>query len=275
MYLLPFIKGGLTMKKLFKHLTFALLLGSLGFGLAQRNKDVVRADAASPTTHRVWVHTHYLEWWKNDDAETWLHYWGDDEPGTTWPGIKMNHDAANDLYYLDVPTTVEKAVVARVQPDTTNAWNQTINVDLIAGGPHFNTRRVELWNEKTFDKYNYGTAAFTPVTTTAVSAFAATIDTTGEACSAVAAQAAIDAYNDLPTFEQNQYAALDVGGGKTGMDRLNYLKAFYNINTPIGSSVSGRIPSSDNSATATLIISALGVSSLAGYYFISKKKLFG
>jgi len=55
MYLLPFIKGGLTMKKLFKHLTFALLLGSLGFGLAQRNKDVVRADAASPTTKRVWA----------------------------------------------------------------------------------------------------------------------------------------------------------------------------------------------------------------------------
>ncbi|MGI6714886.1 MAG: hypothetical protein ACOX3B_01680 [Bacilli bacterium] len=47
------------------------------------------------------------------------------------------------------------------------------------------------------------------------------------------------------------------------------------IDTPIGSSVPGRIPSSDNSATATLIISALGVSSLAGYYFISKKKLFG
>ncbi len=43
------------MKKLFKHLTFALLLGSLGFGLAQRNKDVVRADAASPTTKRVWA----------------------------------------------------------------------------------------------------------------------------------------------------------------------------------------------------------------------------
>lgn len=275
MYLLPFIKGGLTMKKLFKHLTFALLLGSLGFGLAQRNKDVVRADAASPTTHRVWVHTHYLEWWKNDDAETWLHYWGDDEPGTTWPGIKMNHDAANDLYYLDVPTTVESAVVARVGPGNTTVHNQTVDIDLITDGPHFNTRRVELWNSVKGGKNEFGTAPFNPVTTTAVSAFAATIDTDAEACSVEAAQAAIDAYNNLPTFEQNQYAALDVGGGKTGMDRLNYLKDFYNIKTPIGSSVSGKIPSSDNSATATLIISALGVSSLAGYYFISKKKLFG
>ncbi len=263
------------MKKLFKHLTFALLLGSLGFGLAQRNKDVVRADAASPTTHRVWVHTHYLWWWKNDDAETWLHYWGDDEPGTTWPGIKMNHDAANDLYYLDVPTTVESAVVARVGPGNTTVHNQTVDIDLITDGPHFNTRRVELWNSVKDGKNEFGTAPFNPVTTTAVSAFAATIDTDAKACSVEAAQAAIDAYNNLPTFEQNQYAALDVGGGKTGMDRLNYLKDFYNINTPIGSSVSGRIPSSDNSATATLIISALGVSSLAGYYFISKKKLFG
>lgn len=88
-----------------------------------------------------------------------------------------------------------------------------------------------------------------------------------------AAQSAIDAYNDLPTFEQNQYAAVAVGDGQTGIDRLNYLKVFCNISTPIGSSVSGRVASKDSSATATVIISALVVSSLAGYYFISKKKI--
>lgn len=88
-----------------------------------------------------------------------------------------------------------------------------------------------------------------------------------------AAQSTIDAYNDLPTFEQNQYAALAMGHGQTGIDRLNYLKVFYNISTPIGSSVSRRVARKDSSATAKIIIGALVVSSLAGYYFIFKKKI--
>ena len=148
-----------------------------------------------------------------------------------------------------------------------------LNIDLIAGVPHFNTRRVELWNSiGEGGKREFATAAFSPVTTTAVSAFAATMDTAAEACSVTAAQSGIDAYNDLPTFEQNQYEALAVGDGQTGIDRLNYLKVFYDISTPIGSSVSGRVASKDSSATATVIIGALVVSSLAGYYFISNKK---
>lgn len=272
MYLLPFIKGGLTMKKLFKHLTFALLLGSLGFGLAQRNKDVVRADAASPTTKRVWAKIVNKEQWDADGASTYIHYWGPNGDYTSWFGVPVKWDSTNDLVYYDVQPDTTHVIFVRVNSNKDGVWNQTADIKL-----------PNPLDNNVFHLTGYGGGGWNVwgsfQTTTAVSAFAATIDTDAEACSVEAAQAAIDAYNDLPTFEQNQYAALDVGGGKTGLDRLNYLKAFYNINTPIntpnGSSVSGRIPSSDNSATATLIISALGVSSLAGYYFISKKKLFG
>jgi hypothetical protein len=274
MYLLPFIKGGLTMKKLFKHLTFALLLGSLGFGLAQRNKDVVRADAASPTTKRVWMKNSITSTWDADGAGTAIHYWGGAQ-GTTWPGVRVKWDPANSLVYFDLPADITHFMFVRVSGSGPILDWGAKTEDLIYSesvGKYFDLTGPIAWDgAKTPGSFK----TFTPVTTTAVSAFAATIDTDAEACSVEAAQTAIDTYNNLPTFEQNQYAALDVGGGKTGMDRLKYLKAFYNINTSIGSSVSGRIPSSDNSATATLIISALGVSSLAGYYFISKKKLFG
>jgi len=254
------------MKKIVKMMAVLVLLSGL-FGVVATRTPEVKAEAATTETSRLWAKIVNKDQWDSDGASTYIHYWGGSS-STSWFGVPIKWDETNDLVYFDVPSDTTGVIFVRVNAAKNGVWNQT--ADLVATG-HFDT-----WY---FNLTGYGGGEWkndlTIGTTKIVSDFAATIDTTGEACSAVAAQAAIDAYNDLPTFEQNQYAALDVGGGKTGMDRLNYLKAFYNINTPIGSSVSGRIPSSDNSATATLIISALGVSSLAGYYFISKKKLFG
>jgi hypothetical protein len=273
MYLLPFIKGGLTMKKLFKHLTFALLLGSLGFGLAQRNKDVVRADAASPTTKRVWMKNSITSTWDADGAATAIHYWGGAQ-GTTWPGVRVKWDPANSLVYFDLPADITHFMFVRVSgSDPILDWGAKTE-DLTYSesvGKYFDLTGPIAWGgAKTQGSF----VKFTPETTTIVANFAATLDN-GEACNADDAQTAVNTYNSLSTFERNQFDVMEVGDGMTGLDRLTYLKSFYGIDTPIGSNVSGGIPSSDNSATATLIISALGVSSLAGYYFISKKKLFG
>ncbi len=263
------------MKKIVKMMVVLGLLGGL-FGIVATRTPEVKAEAANAETKRVWLHTTYVSWWDGDlaNALVGVHYWGGTS-SSDWAGVQMSKDNANNLWYFDVPsdTTTVKFTRIKASDPTGEPFNKSVNTNLPVNP---NLYRFELWNDTSdYGEQEGAWVEFTPDPTTIVANFAATIDTTGEACSAVAAQAAIDAYNDLPTFEQNQYAALDVGGGKTGMDRLNYLKAFYNIDTPIGSSVSGRIPSSDNSATATLIISALGVSSLAGYYFISKKKLFG
>ncbi len=262
------------MKKIVKMMAVLGLLSGL-FGVVATRTLEVKAEAANAETKRVWLHTTYVSWWDGDlaNALVGVHYWGGTS-GSDWAGVQMSKDNANNLWYFDVPsdTTTVKFTRIKVSDPTAEPFNKSVNTNLPVNP---NLSRFELWNDIVNGEQGGAWVDFTPATTTAVSAFAATIDTDAEACSVKAAQAAIDAYNDLPTFEQNQYAALLVGGGKTGMDRLNYLKDFYNINTPIGSSVSGRIPSSDNSATATLIISALGVSSLAGYYFISKKKLFG
>lgn len=265
------------MKKIFKYLSLALLLSVVGFGVAQKSNQVVRTEAASPTTKRVWVHTTYLTWWRDAGAETRLHYWNASGDVTSWPGTLMTLDASNDLFYLDIQADITGAVIARVQPGTNNVWDQTVNLNITNGD--LNTKRVELWTSKQGNHFEAGVGiSFSPNTTTVVSNYAATIDTAAEACNATAAGDAIVYYNDsLATFEQRQYAALDVGGGKTGSDRLNYLKAFYNISTPI------HVPpaavrmndSSETGMTAMIIIGGLSVVSLGGYFFISKKKLFG
>lgn len=258
------------MKKILKYLTFAFLLSVIGVGFGQ-SRHVIKTDAASPATKRVWLYPDYVTWWASDaNVPLGIHYFGG-AVGSSWPGATMLRDTANSLYYYDLPTDTTTVVFTRINTGNNSAFDQTVDVVLES---YVNTYRFELWNQKLDNKTEGAFVSFSPVTTTVVSNFAATIDTSAEACTQALAQAAIDAYNNLATFEQHQYAALDVGSGQTGLDRLNYLKARYNIVTPLSSNVSPRSVATENTTTATLIIGALGVTSLAGYYFISKKKLF-
>ena len=260
------------MKKIVKMMAVLGLLGGL-FGIVATRTLEVKAEAANAETKRVWLHTTYVSWWDGDlaNALVGVHYWGGTS-GSDWAGVQMSKDNANNLWYFDVPsdTTAVKFTRIKASDPTAEPFNKSVNTNLPVNP---NLSRFELWNDIVNGEQGGAWVEFTPVPTTIVANFAATIDTSDEACSSLATQAAVNAYNALSTFEQNQFDDLDVGEGVTGLQRLNYLKSFYGIDTP--SSVSERIPSSDNSATATLIISALGVSSLAGYYFISKKKLFG
>ncbi len=252
------------MKKILKYLTFAFLLSVIGVGFGQ-SRHVIKTDAASPATKRIWAKIKNKGEWDSAGAHTQIHYWGG-TGATTHPGVDVNYDPTNDLVYYDVDPSHTHVLFARISPENT-VWNQT--PDLVIPNP---------LNNNIYYIDGYGTTGgwggFSFQTTKVVSDFAATIDTSAEACTQALAQAAIDAYNNLATFEQHQYAALDVGSGQTGLDRLNYLKARYNIVTPLSSNVSPRSVATENTTTATLIIGALGVTSLAGYYFISKKKLF-
>jgi hypothetical protein len=236
------------MKKIVKMMAVLGLLGGL-FGIVATRTPEVKAEAANAETKRVWLHTTYVSWWDGDlaNALVGVHYWGGTS-GSDWAGVQMSKDNANNLWYFDVPsdTTMVKFTRIKASDPTGEPYNKSVDTDLPVNP---NLYRFELWNSTYYGEQEGAWVRFTPDTTTAVSAFAATIEIDEEVCSEEAAQAAIDAYNNLPTFEQNQYAALDVGGGKTGMDRLNYLKAFYNITTPIntpnGSSVSnerGNLP---------------------------------
>lgn len=260
---------GKIMKKFIRFLSVAALLAGV-FGVVATHKEAVIAEAANEETKRVWLHTTYVSWWDGDlaNALVGVHYWGGTS-GSDWAGVQMSKDNANNLWYFDVPsdTTTVKFTRIKASDPTVEPFNKSVNTNLPVNP---NLTRFELWNSTSSGEQEGAWVDFTPVTTTIVANFAATIDTDVEACSSQATQAAVDAYNALSTFEQDQFNVLNVGGGVTGLQRLNYLKSFYGIPTPLNQNITQS--NNDKNILAISIISVLSVSAIAGYYFLKTKK---
>lgn len=227
-------------------------------------------EAATTETHRVWFGAGTTTW-NNDSAKTFIYYW----TGTgvskvepyVWPGVEMETDDANGLRYFDVAQSNWNIIFVRLNPENNAVWNQTAN---LTGAGNFNSKKFipnAQLNNGTWD-------SFTPSTTTIVAAFAATIDTKAEACDAPTAQAAVNAYNALSTFEQDQFDALtfvdETYGNKTGIQLLNYLKSFHGISTPLNANVLGT--STNRNIAIIVTVGALGLTALAGFYFLSRKR---
>lgn len=253
--------GGLFMKKITKLMAVIALLGGV-FGVALTRNETIKADAATVETKRLWAKIVNKDQWDSAGASTYIHYWGGDS-STSWWGVPINWDVTNDMVYYDVPGNTTGVIFVRVSADKTSVWNQT--ADLVATG-HFDT-----WY---FNLTGYGGGEWkndiTIQPTKVVTDFAATIDTSGEACNATAAQNAVNAYNGLSTFEQNQFDTLFVGGGMTGLQRLEFLKSFYGISTPLNQNF---VQSDSNkNILAISIIGILSISAIGGYYFLKTKK---
>lgn len=265
------------MKKFTKVLAvLALLTGFIGVAMTQ--KETVQVEAETVETKRVWFYPDYVTWWENNTTgETpttavGIHYWGGEGViGTTWAGTPMLKDAANDLWYYDVPLNTINVKFTRIKTadPTGEPWNKSIDTIIPANsGQH----RFELWNDQTLGENQGAWVSYTPVTTTIVTSFSETIDTSGEACNATAAQTAVNTYNSLSTFEQNQFDVMVVGDGMTGLDRLTYLKSFYNISTSLNVN-RVTIPRETNSnVIAILSIGGISLTSIIGYYFLKSKK---
>ena len=260
---------GKTMKKIIKlFAAFSLLAGVIGVGSTQVPE--VKAEAATVTTKRVWMKNSITSTWDADGAGTAIHYWGGAQ-GTTFPGVRVNWDDANKLVYFDLPEDITHFMFVRVSGgDSISDWGAKTE-DLIYSesvGKYFDLTGPIAWDGATTPG---SFVTFTPATTTIVSNFAATIDTSEKACSSLAAQAAVNAYNALSTFEQNQFNDLDVGEGVTGSERLNFLKSFYGIGTPLNVRI---IPESNNKNIAAIVtLAGLSLTSVAGYYFLKNKKV--
>ncbi|MGD9813231.1 MAG: hypothetical protein AB7D50_01420 [Bacilli bacterium] len=244
---------------------------ALGFSSLSQNRDI-EADATVVETKRVWMKNSITSTWDADGAGTAIHYWGGAQ-GTTFPGVRVKWDAANSLVYFDLPADVTTYMFVRVSgTDPITDWGAKTD-DLVytnSVGKYFDLTGPIAWDgAKTPGSF----VSFTPATTTIVNDFAGTIDTQAEACSSEHANAAVDAYNNLSTFEQNQFDVLDVGGGVTGLQRLNFLKDFYNIETSLNVSPFGF---QDSSKYSWLVIGigTLGVFALLSYFFVTKKKHF-
>jgi len=257
------------MKKLMKLITVSLVFGSLAFGAnhALKKQDAVHTQAAE-VTKRVWMCTDMgLTEWQDPSNILGMSYSG----GTTsvaLPGSPMSYDSENDAWYIDFPVDSTHVIFTLIDSDGITLLDRTIEITL-SGNIGINYIMVD----KVGEYRNHYFMGQSIKTTTIVKNFAATIDTAAEACSPEAANTAINTFNSFVTFEQNQYKALNVGDGKTGLDRLNYLKARYNITTPIGGSpVRNTNANSDSTILfATVTITALGFLALGGYFFLKKK----
>lgn len=258
------------MKKFIKFLALTSLLSSL-FGLTAISKQEVKAEAATVETKRVWMKNSITETWDYDGAATAIHYWGG-STSTAWPGVRALWDSENELVYYDIPADTPYFMFVRVSGGTGTPLDWGAKTDDLlytdSIGKYYDLTGPIAWN----GAITPGSwVSFTPKTTKVVKDFAATIDTAAKACSPSAVDSAISAYNNLSTFEQDQFDTLDVGGGVTGLQRLEYLKAFYNINTPLNVKLVNNASTKKN-ITAVILVSGLSLSVLAGYYFLRTKK---
>ena len=247
----------------FLTLLIAMVISPIVVGVSSLKSKPAEVSAAVTETKRVWA-TPYnvLDFWYDAGAKTMLQTRA---PNDTYIRYEMIEDVNNEMvtngkthkvYYYDVPTNVNGVQFYR--GSGSNAWNYTGFRDYFEDNLYWIKNGDLGYNGHGFK------------TTSIVAAFAATIDTDVEACSASAVTTAVNTYNGLSTFEQNQFNALQVGEGFTGAQRLAYLRAFYNITTPL--SVIETIKKDDNSLMATAIIGVIGLSTLAGYYFLQRKK---
>ena len=134
--------------------------------------------------------------------------------GTEYSGSQSH------AYYVDVPTDVTHVEFFR-EANPSSRFNYSGWSTYTSGMKYV------------FDGSTSEFSGFSFSTTKIVSDYAAELDTSAEVCTSGAAQTAVNDYNLLATFEQNQFDVLDVGGGVTGLQRLQYLKDFYSISTAL------------------------------------------
>jgi hypothetical protein len=213
------------------------VLSGIVFSVGSQNPNIkFEAEAALVNTNRVWMKNSIWEDWDSYGAATCIHYWDEDHV-TDWPGVNVAWDGNNEKIYYDLPTTVTGFMYTRGNSTCTDYWDGKTAEFAVSG--NINTRYFDMNGGFVRDTIELATGTwydFTASTTWAVANYAGTIDTAAKACSQSAAQAAVNAYNNLSTFEQNQFNALSVGGGFTGAQRLAYLINFYNITTPLNTS---------------------------------------
>ena len=217
-----------------------LMVGGV-FLSANQNTSQFEPQAAETETHRIWVTVNNSTW--GSAGNTYLFVFG----GTTgdgvlqsWPGILLitggnststNYETGNSRWFYDVPTQNTKFFFTRRDPGNINTeWDRTKDFDILnSDTPEYN---FNLDYSVVSDKRTV--SSFTAANTTRVQNLINTMDGEQESCSLADATTAINTYNAMPTFDQNQFDVhVFSGTSTTGLQRLQYLRSFNNIATSL------------------------------------------
>jgi hypothetical protein len=222
-------------KTTFSSILTILMVGGVFLSVNQ-NTSQFEPQAALNESDRVWVDVSAVSS-KIDKSggATCLHYFGGTSP-TTFPGTTVNFDVANSKVYLDLIIAQGHTtfLVARGNSTCTAYWGYKTNNISLSG--NINTRQVRLTSMDEpdigdyFEIISHVTEDFSAVNTTSVQNLINTMDGPQESCSLADATIAINTYNAMPTFNQNQFDVhVFSGTSTTGLQRLQYLRSFNNI----------------------------------------------
>ena len=201
-----------------------LLLISI-FGVYQINSVVVESNAANVESRRVWIDINSTTW-GSAGADTYLYAYNSSTHHVAWPGTKItsgvstsnNYDSNNTKWYFDVPDSFDKFFFTRRDPNNVNTeWDRTVEYDTIDNNTpnYLFTLDYNVTDKRTVNSFNANE-------TLIVENFASSTDDLNNSCTFAVVESIITAYNNLATFEQNQFDTKDFDG-VTGLERLNYL----------------------------------------------------
>jgi hypothetical protein len=222
-------------KTTFSSILTILMVGGVFLSVNQ-NTSQFEPQAAVTETKRVWAIARE-SWWFNDGvsfgvatttgfvglaAQNYTTYImqrdvNNNDFGTG--GTEFSGSRAH-AYYVDVPTNVSHVEFFR-EASPTNRFNYS-------GWSLYTAGMKYVFNGSTAEF-----AGFAFNTTKVVQDFADSIDTSAEACTSALAQTAINTYNAMATFDQNQFDVLAVSAGVTGLERLEYLRSRFSIATAL------------------------------------------
>lgn len=268
------------MKKLNTILTLVALSFGI-FGFLQRNETKeIKTAASTPQTHRR-VYAFIEGDWDNregDHNRMFIHYWGGSS-GTDWNSkpqmTRVLDDYWRGLFYYDVPVDVTTVLFAAFTGEVGKDSNQSddVNISSLFPSGGFRAAKVGSWvndgNKRTVSietEIGMSTAQFGAVLghiDTCSSNHAYGFNSYPQIDALITSKSSIDR-NAKVTNGPKESNAPTIGA------KLDYMQYMYSEDQGSGSSVN--IVDQPTNLNSTLIIGLLGITTLAGYYFLSRKK---
>lgn len=264
------------MKKFKLLLTLTIFTVGVFSVVQKRNDEVVEVKAATiQTQKRVYA---YLDGAWDNAAGMHIHYWGGSS-GSDWnnkPAMtRVLSDYYVGLFYYDVPSNTTHVIFSAWSGDPGKNSNRTDDLPMSSLFPSgsYKAAKISGWQG---DDNKYREVWYTDLAMS-----------TGQ-FGAVLGH--VDTCNSDYAFGFNSYPQIDeLITSKSGIDRnakvtngpkesnaptigakLDYMQALYIEDQGLGSGV--KYEAKEANLNSTMVISLLGVTTLAGYYFLTRKK---